>query len=144
MQRTNKTPIDLFAVALEHAVEKILRNERFCYRLAAQTHPRNAPAQIPLCHRRVGVHRLVRAMECTESEMNESAPHTATIVSRAGHKSGQRQRGSLRKTCHPGSNVVRRQVARDVGSRCAVAIVKGSRRDKRTRQDTHAGKRRYA
>ena len=31
VQRTNKTPIDLFAVALEHAVEKILRNERFCY-----------------------------------------------------------------------------------------------------------------
>ena len=72
-QGADETGIHLFAVALEHAVEEILWNQRICHRLAAQAHPRDAPAQVFSTHRRLGVQRLMRAMESAESEMNDSS-----------------------------------------------------------------------
>ena len=89
VQRADQTRIDLFSVALEHVVEQILGNERFGYRFAAQTYARDAPAQISVRHRRVGVYRLVRAMEGAEPEMNESAVEFAPVVRRACHECRQ-------------------------------------------------------
>ena len=90
-------------VALEQAVQPALRLQPVAYAGRLQRNADDAPVRI-LCEHRIGVHRLVCAMERAEAQMEDAGRNPGPVVARPGNVRGhprQRVRSeSLRRAAH--------------------------------------------
>ncbi len=72
-----------FGAAHRQGIKSILRRQRIAHRGRAQACADDAPAPVAGTEHGLGVHRLMRALERPDAEMDDAVRHGAAIVSRA-------------------------------------------------------------
>lgn len=70
---------------LRHGVQAALRGDLVAHLLRTQRHARNCPVAIARRHRQIGIGRLMRAVECTDAQMNDARTLLLAIIVTARH-----------------------------------------------------------
>jgi len=102
------TPPHTCRTLLDRRVQAVLRHHPVAHVRRAQAHAADAPRAGHLAKRIVGVHRLVRAMECTNAHVDDTDAQRIDRIRRPRDRSRhavERGSGQLRRWCTGGHRV---------------------------------------